>query len=270
MFLTDKVPDGLHGQVAGRQLVGAALQLPRNHFRIFDVFLVLHLVFQTGPGIHGNGAKLDFHEEMAGIVAFHVFQGCFQPGDEVVAAVAVGFGVFDVVFSLHNGAAGEGADEIDIFINVIEKTAYDADADGIVNVIEGGRGSFRKVFPPALVPHAFFRFDAVNQVFIGCFSRFFLSFFTEIFNLGNQGVKDLGQRVLPGAVYGFVHGNVSFFVSNNFSYYTMEKRKLYRFCPMVKFYKNSGARGERNEMAHRGGRQSGKCQVFLGNSFDCR
>ena len=33
----------------------------------------------------------------------------------------------------------------------------------------------------------------------------------------------------------------------------MEKRDLYRFCPMVNFYKNSGARGERNEMAHRGG-----------------
>ena len=151
MFLTDKVPDGLHGQVAGCQFIGAALQLPCNHFRIFDVFLVLHLVFQTGPGIHGNGAKLDFHEEMARISPLHIGKGGFHLHNQVAASVAVGLGTFDVVLFLYNGAAGNGTDEIDIFINIIEKTAYDADADGIVNVIEGGRGSFRKVFPPALV-----------------------------------------------------------------------------------------------------------------------
>ena len=69
MFLTDQIPYGLHGQVAGGQFVGAALQFPCNHFRIFDILLVLHLVLQAGPGIHGNGAKLDFHEEMARIVS---------------------------------------------------------------------------------------------------------------------------------------------------------------------------------------------------------
>lgn len=41
----------------------------------------------------------------------------------------------------------------------------------------------------------------------------------------------------------------------------MKRTGDYKFRPVVNFYNNSGARGERNEMAHRGGRQSGKCHT---------
>ena len=45
----NQIPNRLHGQIAGRQLVGAALQFPDDHFGILYIVLVFHLVLQAGP-----------------------------------------------------------------------------------------------------------------------------------------------------------------------------------------------------------------------------
>ena len=69
----DQIADGLHGYVARRQFVGTALQFPDDELGIFNILLILHLVFQAGPGIHGDGPQLDFRIKAARIGTGYVF-----------------------------------------------------------------------------------------------------------------------------------------------------------------------------------------------------
>ena len=50
----NQIPDGLQGQVRGRNFIGAALQLLDDQLLIWYFVLIFQLVFDAGPAVHGN------------------------------------------------------------------------------------------------------------------------------------------------------------------------------------------------------------------------
>ena len=131
----DQIADSLHGHVARSQFIGTALEFPDDEFRVLDVVLVFHLMFQAGPGIHGNRAQLDFGIEMTRIGAGHIFIRLFQFQNDVVTAIAVRFDVADIIFLFDDADAIEAFQEVDSPIDVVEKTTDDTDADGIADTL---------------------------------------------------------------------------------------------------------------------------------------
>lgn len=59
----NNVPDILHPLIQCRTLLRTVIQLVLQELclTLRNIFLVLQLVFQTGPEIHGDGTELDFH-----------------------------------------------------------------------------------------------------------------------------------------------------------------------------------------------------------------
>ena len=57
------IPDILHPLIQCRTLLRTVIQLVLQELclTLRNIFLVLQLVFQTGPEVHGNGAELYFH-----------------------------------------------------------------------------------------------------------------------------------------------------------------------------------------------------------------
>ena len=98
--------------------------------------LVFHLVFQASPGIHGNRAQLDFRIKMARIGTGHVFIRFFQFQNNMITAIPIGFDVTNIIFFFDKADAVQALDEVNSLINIIKKTADDADADGIADIVE--------------------------------------------------------------------------------------------------------------------------------------
>ena len=64
--------------------------------------------------------------------------------------------------------------KIDSPINIVEKTTDDANADGIVYMMERRLCRLGQPFAVALFPHAVISFQAVNQMLVSGFTGLFL------------------------------------------------------------------------------------------------
>ena len=85
-----------------------------------------------------------------------VLKGHVHAENHVEAPVAVRLGAFDVVLADDDFGSGNGFDEFDIVVNVIQKAADDADADCVMDIIEHRLRHGRKALPLAFLPHAVF------------------------------------------------------------------------------------------------------------------
>ena len=118
------------------------------------------MVFQSRPGVHGDGAQLDL-----GII------GAVHEDDHVEAPVAIGLDVADIVLFFHELYAGEGQQAVMDRVNVIEESADDAEADGVADLHERGLRGLRKPLAAALFPHAVFGFDPAQKMLDGIHSE---------------------------------------------------------------------------------------------------
>ena len=74
------------------------MELLLQFLRIASVLLVTDTVLHAGPEIHGQGTELHFHR-----IVLHGVHGMkWHPENDVIAAVAVVLGIFDVILFLDN------------------------------------------------------------------------------------------------------------------------------------------------------------------------
>lgn len=94
----NNVPDILHPLIQCRTLLRTVIQLVLQELclTLRNIFLVLQLVFQTGPEIHGDGTELDFHIDQL----LRILQKDRHLYDQVQAAVAALLGILYIILAL--------------------------------------------------------------------------------------------------------------------------------------------------------------------------
>ena len=114
---------------------------------------IAQLVLKRGPCVHGNRPELYLHIDVP------------DPENHVVAPVAVGLRVPDVVLFFDHLDARHRDEIIADRKDIVEKRADDPDTDSVMNPPECGFLCLRKSLPAAFFPHAFIGFDPVQAVF---------------------------------------------------------------------------------------------------------
>ena len=114
------------------------------------------MVLQGGPGVHGDGPELDLDI----IAPLHA-------DDQVQAPVSVGLGVADVVLLLDELDVVRREDIVANHVDVVQKGAHDAHADGVIDIGEGGLRRLRKALQAEFFPHALTVLDAAQAVLDG-------------------------------------------------------------------------------------------------------
>ena len=90
------------------------------------MLLILHFMFQTGPGIHGQCPQLYFRKVPSRIVPQDIRKGRRHRQDQMIAAVSIGLGMADIVFFLYYFYLRQMAYAVDIGINIVDNPADDA------------------------------------------------------------------------------------------------------------------------------------------------
>ena len=121
--------------------------------------------------------------------------------DEMVTAVTARFSTGNKILFLYHLYTRYFPDHIHQVIHIIEKTADNTDAYGVVNCAECGLRCFRKPLTSALIAHTFFPFNSVIDMFKCRLSGRCLLFSTLIFQIIHQPVHNLFQHRLPGCIY---------------------------------------------------------------------
>lgn len=132
MIFADEVGNGLHGKITGRKLISTAFQFFDDKGRIFNILFVFHFMFQTCPGIHGNGPQLQLRKKTAWILSIDVFKRGRHFNNDVVTAVSIRFYVTDIVFLLDDPAERKAADGLKVGIDIIDKTTDNPNTNGII------------------------------------------------------------------------------------------------------------------------------------------
>ena len=159
-------------------------------------------MLERRPGVHRDGAQLDLDEEMPRISASRILIGSGDIQDHMVAAVAIGLDVFDIILFLYDNDAGKSLQAGDVFINVIHETAHHAKSDGVLHGIEGRLGGERKSFPRELLLHAVFCFQAIREMLVKHLSRLLFFCLAVGADAPRKAVHDSFERGFMGSVNG--------------------------------------------------------------------
>lgn len=134
MELSDLILDPLHLIIHVDDSSGAVEKFITDFFisiHFFDILLITKLMLQCGPEIHAVGTDLDLGSHRC--FSFGEKYGDFY--DHVIAAVAVGLWIFDVIFYLDNSDIVLFGDQIRNGVDIIDKSAHNPDAGYIIQLI---------------------------------------------------------------------------------------------------------------------------------------
>ncbi len=129
----------LHPFVGLSNNVRALLQFVNHAVRHLAAGFVVDLMLQAGPEVHRDGSQLHFHPHHL----FSVGEKDRNLQHQMVAAVAVGLGVFDVVLFFDDYQIVLTGQHLSHGVDVLDEGADDPDARNVVEVgahgIQGNR-----------------------------------------------------------------------------------------------------------------------------------
>ena len=123
----------------------------------------MDLMFQACPEIHGDGAQLDLDPHQLLVVR----QKDRYAQHQMVAAVAVGLWILDIIFLLHHLQVILSGQHICYRIDVLDKRADDTNAGDVVEVGFNGFQRDGKAFSVHLFQNAHRGFDTAFNGFDG-------------------------------------------------------------------------------------------------------
>ena len=114
-------------------------------------------MFNIGPAVHGDGAQLDLQP--------YGFLGISQKAqrhrkDHVIASIAVGLRVADIVLFRLDLHAGDGADQLRRAVDILNERTDQTDARSVKDVFHRAFRRDGKSEPLQLLPHTLRAFDA--------------------------------------------------------------------------------------------------------------
>ena len=185
MELSDLILDPLHLIIHVDDSSGAVEKFITDFFisiHFFDILLITKLMLQCGPEIHAVGTDLDLGSHRC--FSFGEKYGDFY--DHVIAAVAVGLWIFDVIFYLDNSDIVLLGDQIRNGVDIIDKSAHNPDAGYIIQLILDILGCKFIAKLLKLLVNAFWFFDPGFDKRNGITFIFHGKFIVEDFQLGTD------------------------------------------------------------------------------------
>ena len=159
----DLVFDALHLFIQKCRQISALGQISHDLRLRRTFFLVIDLVLQAGPKIHGNGPDLDLDDHLLDSVCQkdrHLYQ-------KMQTAIAIRLGIFDIILDADDLEVSLPTEVFVDHINILHKGTDDTDTADIVQIFLCALRRDLKALADQLF-HGFFRgLDARLQMFDG-------------------------------------------------------------------------------------------------------